>query len=482
MNKGPSNRLLDNMRTMWAAARQEASTVWNGAIVAAVSGGADSTALLHALVQLRAEWSLTDIAVVHVNHQLRGEESQRDEDFVRDLCQRLGVPLSIYTVDVAAQAQARGVGLEEAGRLIRYEAFEELAHRYKAPIATAHTLSDSAETVLFHMTRGAGLRGLSGIPAMREHEGKSGRFTLIRPLIGCTRQDVEDYCAANALSYVTDSTNRDVAYARNRLRHRVLPELRAINPKAEEAIARLARHAGEDEAFLQQCAAAALRDAALQDGRDGYSSDALFALPPSIGRRAVEQAVCEKLDQTTFSLSDTQWQKLRSLLRETGSLSVSQDVVLRVSQGRVAILCAESLLDRDDLSVQNQEIVITPGISCTFYDRIYRSELLSLEEFEKRKKIHKNLLKYSLNYDTIVGNIIMRTRCVGDVFRPSGRGVSKTVKKFMIEEAVPAERRDRIPILCDEKGIVLVCGLSCDERVSIDRNTSQVLVLLAQER
>ena len=210
-----------------AAVKGEGMLPDGAAVLIALSGGADSMALLHAMRALAPAhgWRL---AAAHLNHGLRGDEAERDEAFVQSWCARWNVPLHVKRADVAAEAAARGEGVEEAGRRIRYAFFEELcaSHGYDR-IATAHTASDNVETLLLHLARGSGVRGLGGIRPVL------GR--RIRPLLGVSREAIESYCRENDVPFVTDSTNFDTAYCRNLLRHEAVPALRRVNPRLEEA-------------------------------------------------------------------------------------------------------------------------------------------------------------------------------------------------------------------------------------------------------
>ena len=198
-------------------------------IAVGVSGGADSVALLRFLAQYRAQYRW-EITVCHVNHGLRGAEADRDEQFVRALAERLGLPCLVRRCDAAALAAAQHCSVEEAGRRARYSFFAEAAGE-SGRIATAHTLQDSIETVLLNMIRGTGLHGLCGIPRIRG--------SIIRPLLDCTRAEVEQYLAALGQPYCTDSTNRADDYTRNAVRHRILPQMQALNPNFEAAMARM---------------------------------------------------------------------------------------------------------------------------------------------------------------------------------------------------------------------------------------------------
>ena len=203
-------------------------------VLVALSGGADSVALLRALQALAYP-----VRAFHLNHCLRGAESDRDEAFCRALCAGLGVPLTVERIDVAA-ARAAGEGIEAAARRIRYARLTAAAQGAK--IATAHTADDNLETMLFHLVRGTGPKGLAGIPPVRGQ--------VIRPLLGVTRAAVEAYLHALGQDYVTDSTNADDAYTRNRIRHEVVPVLRQINPAVSGAAARLARCCGRMRTVL----------------------------------------------------------------------------------------------------------------------------------------------------------------------------------------------------------------------------------------
>lgn len=445
-------------------------------IIVALSGGADSMALLNSLLQIKNELGIDRLYAAHINHGIRGSESDRDEAFVKQQCSNLGVGLFIYRADVIGQAEKTGEGLEQAGRRIRYAFLTEKARETGASIATAHTLSDSIETVLLHQTRGCGLRGLAGIPALRPE----GDIKLIRPLIDCTRAEVEDYCSKNSISYVTDSTNSDTGFARNRIRSCVIPHLREINPEVESAFLRLMRHAREDEDFLSKNAEDELRKSAIDDGYGGYSSEYLLSLPKPIRTRAITAAVMLEDPDAARRLTERHIALLEEMLEKGGGVTLSPRLEARVSQGRFSVFGKISEKKGGNLhriKGDNEIIPLKSGVSCIFFGRIYRPSLMSLAEFEKRKKIHKNLLKNSLNYDKISGNLFLRSRQPGDAFRPAGRGVNKALKKLLGEEKVPAALRDAIPVVCDDMGIVLIGGIGCDERVKIDQSCRRVLVL-----
>lgn len=248
----------------------------DSAVVIGVSGGADSMALLHALWSQRKEWPALKVTAAHVNHCLRGEEADRDEEHVRWYCQKEGIPLEVLKIDVRAEAERRKLGLEACGRAVRYEFFQRLAGE-TGVIATAHTLSDLVETVLLHLTRGTGLKGLCGIPPVREN--------IVRPLIDCSRREIEDYCREHTISYVTDSTNLETEYARNKVRLQVIPALKEINPALEEAVGRMVQGLREDDGCLWEEARELLSQAALEKG--GWSCSVLSQGKKPVRIRAI---------------------------------------------------------------------------------------------------------------------------------------------------------------------------------------------------
>lgn len=253
-----------------------------GRVCVALSGGADSVSLLRALcsgeTELRAE-----VCACHLNHGLRGAESDSDERFCTELCGRLGVELYSKKICVS-ELREKHESVEEAARRARYAFFEEaLAHfGGDCVLATAHSANDNAETVLLNLTRGTGLKGLCGIPPVRRL-GKSGR-RIIRPLIFCTRGDIEEYLGSIGQGYVTDKTNLSEDYTRNKLRRRVLPELGAVNPSVVSVIGRMSRNLRADSEFLETLAEKALAET--REGR-GWNAAAVEALPKPIRARVV---------------------------------------------------------------------------------------------------------------------------------------------------------------------------------------------------
>lgn len=247
-------------------------------VIVAVSGGADSIALLHALYSLKQELGIS-VHACHINHNLRGEESKRDEQFVRDFCSSRKIPSTFYSIDVKPEKHE---SVEERARKMRYECFESLCNELDAKLATAHTASDNAETVFINMLRGTGTKGLCGIPPVRGN--------IIRPLLRCTREEIEKYCTENGLEYVTDSSNLSDDYTRNKLRHRLIPMLKEFNPSVMEGISRMTSAVYDDNAYLEKVSAEAKEKCRTENG---YSAIALCSLERPILCRVVSSVLSD---------------------------------------------------------------------------------------------------------------------------------------------------------------------------------------------
>lgn len=251
-----------------------------GYIVAALSGGADSVSLLRALTMPKLGLC-AEIRACHLNHGLRGAESDSDELFCRRLCDKLGIPLTVRRINVNALRE-KHESVEEAARRLRYDFFRETVGESGGVLATAHTASDNAETVLFNLVRGTGASGLCGIPPVRRSEG----LTVIRPLIYCTRGDVEEFLAELGQGYVTDKSNLNVEFSRNRLRLNVIPELEKINPAVVSSVSRMTKTLRADNDYLEELTSKALDE--LKSGR-GWNAAGIGKLPEPLKYRAVRR-------------------------------------------------------------------------------------------------------------------------------------------------------------------------------------------------
>ena len=246
----------------------------SSAILVAFSGGIDSSSLAVALQRLKEPLKIKRLALLHINHLLRGEESYRDENFARSFAQKYSLGLFVERVDVPSLAKKRGGNIEATAREERYRLFEEVRKREGFDIvATAHHLGDLVETIILWLTRGTGLEGLLGFEPM---EGN-----IIRPFYLATRQEIEDFAKKQTIEWVEDSTNYDLSLARNRIRHRVVPELKAINPNLEESVLRMREILKEENELLEKLVQTALLKVK-EEGREGF-----LKLEPALQRRVV---------------------------------------------------------------------------------------------------------------------------------------------------------------------------------------------------
>ena len=308
-------------------------------VIVGLSGGADSTALLRVLCELKTEYNLNLIAA-HVNHGIRGAEADRDEAFCKELCKKLGVQIYAFHIDIPELAKERGVSLEVAGRDARYEFFTGLAGE-KGKIATAHNAQDTAETLLLNLCRGTGLKGLTGIPPVRFVEHKAGcrsdetvSTMVIRPLIECTREEIEAYLESLGQDYVTDSTNLEDDYTRNRIRHNVIPELVAVNENAMGNITRCISTLKDDSDFLEALAEELISSS---DRGDGLDTETLLAAPKPVLSRAVSRLAydaCGRYPEKVHILKAIDMMKIG----RTDQVQIPGGAYIRVEKGRLRIV------------------------------------------------------------------------------------------------------------------------------------------------
>ena len=424
------------------------------AVLCAVSGGADSVAMLHILCRLRDRLDFT-LAAAHYNHRLRGAESDRDQRFVEQFVQlccgrhrrgdgtvRPAVPLYIGSGDVAAQARIRGTGIEETARDMRYAFLRDAAKEAGADlIATAHTANDNVETILFHLARGSGLRGLGGIPPRREE--------IIRPLLTVTRQQVEDYLRSHSLPYMEDSSNAGDEYTRNRIRHQVLPVLEDVSPGFLARMADTAALLRADEACLTGLAQEIASRAVPQDGGLAIDAAAVASAPDPIASRAL-RLLLGRLWGGDQNCSAAHLNALLRLCRgddPSGELHLPHSTDARRVYDR--LLLAPRLgpipLEEGPLPLPGSLDCGPWHVACTQED--YRSQPQGPWDFWLDREA--------------VPALTLRSRRTGDRLTPPGR-LGKTVKKWMIEEKLPRFQREVLPVLDCGGQAAAVAGLGPD--------------------
>ena len=431
-----------------------------GLIVVGFSGGADSTALCHWLL---GKVDPQRLVLAHVNHQLRGEESQRDEEACRAFAQGHALRLEVLREDVAALARQEGLGLEECGRNVRYRFFESLAPGKEDRILTAHNANDNLETILLHLCRGTSLPGLLGIPYSR---GK-----VLRPLLKVPREEIEAYCRREGLSYVTDSSNLSQEYTRNRLRHQVLPVLEELNPQVLEAVSRMVGTLSLDESFLEEQAFSLLQEARVPWGLD----TALLGA----SHRAVQTRVLRLFsrEQGVPPLEKQHVDALCCCLAQGGETGLPGGFLSQCSQG---VFSLKKMGEAGEAEGFSQEVALgKTDLPC---GKTLFLQVKPLSRGENSPKIHNLLFKNALDYDIITGNLRARSRREGDRFSPAGRRLSKSMKQLFQEQKVPVFQRGRV-VLLEAAGQLVFCeGVGPAEGFQVTERTKWALLVDIRER
>ncbi|MDR2909277.1 MAG: tRNA lysidine(34) synthetase TilS [Oscillospiraceae bacterium] len=434
-------------------------------LLIALSGGADSVCLLHVFLRLQGEYGL-GVEALHLNHCLRADESDRDEGFVRALCGAVGIPLTVERAQVAALAEEAGESLEECARRIRYGFFEREAKSRGALVATGHNQDDNAETVILNLIRGTGLRGLCGIPRSR------GIF--VRPLLSLSRPEIEAYCHENGLKYVTDSSNASHDFTRNRIRHRIMPLLRAENPRFLERTAGMAERLRDDADFLDGLAEEALQSI----GRDkGFDREAFLALPPAISLRVLMRI----LKGAGLSAGRDTVLSLAGMIRAgEGARSLGGDISLKSGKKSFRLIKKEKPQPFFSVDITVDELLAG---GCR---ELYSGKIVS---FSTRKhKVSKNMPEIlkkgftcAIDCDRISKIVTFRGRLPADRLRLNGRGCSKTLKNIFQEAGISPAGRTRLAVVADELGIIAVEGIGVCERAAISPETGRALILYFPE-
>lgn len=408
-----------------------------GIVLCAVSGGKDSMYLLEKLRALAPETGFA-LHCAHFDHRLRGTESDRDREFVRDYCATRGIPCHIGAGDVAAYAAAQGLGIEEAARILRYAFLEKTADEIGAlRIATAHTADDNAETLLMNLTRGSGLKGLSGIPPVR------GR--VIRPLLTTTTAEILLWLEENGIPHVEDATNALEDARRNRVRHRIIPELRALNTGFDENLIRCQRLLREDEAYFDTLSAEFLAKNAVSSGV--LAAD-FATLPAPVSARVLARLVPAGLSEVHIAA--------------VRHLAAGDDPHARADlPGLRAQRDYERLLFQTETPTALPLRRILPGTVTALPEAGLE---IHCEFINKCEEIHNSFNNFCFQSGSICGNILVKSRAEGEKIRLAGRNCTKTLKKLFSEARLNGEGKTLVPVIYDDEGPIAVYGFGIAER------------------
>lgn len=424
-------------------------------IVVGLSGGADSVCLLSVLNSLKAEYGFSLVAA-HINHGIRGAEAQRDEESCKRLCESLNVPLEILHADIPTLSKQQGIGEEECGRIVRYNFFRSLAGE-RGKIATAHNFNDNAETLLLNLVRGAGSKGACGIPPVRNN--------IIRPLIETDRESIEKYCEENELQYVTDSTNLECEYSRNKIRIKVLPTLCEINQNAVGALSGFASRMREQEAFLE----GVVNEKYSQCVKNSVLYEAEFSVLDIFLKKRIAGRFLSEL-----SHGEVESKHIDDFLRFVGS-------------GKALVTAsATEIVSRDGKIFKKPEQAEQFSVDFSLDDKKVNLPFceISIEKYDIKdlQNLNKDMLDNLIDCDKISNTLILRSRKDGDKFTFSKRRVTKTVKKLFNEDKIPPEVRNRMVILDSDGEVVWLSGYGTNKKFRIGADTKKAIKLnISQE-
>ena len=394
--------------------------VLDGAIIG-FSGGADSSAILHYLSK-----KTKNLLAVHINHMIRGEEALRDEFFCKNVCKKYGVKFLSYRVDIPLLAEERKQGLEETARQERYKIFNKLMSQnseYKC-IVTAHNANDNAETVIFNLSRGSGAKGISGIKPVINN--------IVRPLIYCSKEEILEYCKKNSVAYVNDSTNTDIDYTRNYIRHQIVPMLEKINPSFLESCMRMGELLRDDEKYLQSICDKLFEEHKI---KTRISTELLVSQERPIASRMLMTLANETLDRKAID----------ACLKLAQNGTVGQYVNLpnklsfKKERGYVKFVKTEKLMKA------TYNVPLKDGLNYVKEANTVIS--LNTDRIPEKKYVLVETVKL-LNE----GSLYVRSKRDGDKML-QGK-MTKKLKTIFCDMHIPSHYRDKIPLICDDKGII----------------------------
>ena len=429
-------------------------------VIVALSGGADSVCLLHLLAELREELGI-QLRAVHVHHGLRGEEADRDAAFAEKTAETAGIPCLVVRRDVAGYAKISGESVEEAGRSLRYQAFEEAAASWGgAKIAVAHHREDQAETILHNLFRGSAMKGLSGMAPVRG--------AVVRPLLCVSRTEILEFLEEHSLEYCEDSTNASQDYTRNRLRHHLIPEIcREINAGAVEHIVNAGERLRQADEYFEKAAADFWERYGIEEIRDGRRRNGVaaetLAGQPEIIKGYIVRTMMEMRIGTMKDITSSHIEQICGLAEKGTGKRICLPYGLEAWREYGMLRLGERAWNgKAENETPKEE---NPLRFCCF-------------PYEKHEEIPQNQYTKWFDYDRIKDTLSVRTRKTGDYIVLKD-GKRKTVKAYMIDEKIPRQERDRILLLAEGNHILWIVGYRISEYYKVTENTKKILQVQA---
>lgn len=453
-------------------------------IVVGVSGGADSVCLLNILHRIRAEKDLRLIAV-HINHGIRGEEADADEEYVRKLCAEWAIEFYSFSYDIKGLAAARGLSEEEAGRKVRYQTFYDICDKYNCnKIAVAHNKNDNAETFIFNLLRGSGVKGLTGIrPSRRVTDSLQGqKVTIIRPLLCLERKEIEGYLSKQGIGYRTDSTNLSDDYSRNKIRNRILSyAIAEINPQAIKNIHEASERLQEALTYIEDNIASCFkRLAVFNEGSYRISVEKLNAEPAVIQKGLIRNII----EAMTGQLRDIESKHIEAILAlcdlQVGKrLHLPYGIIAEREYDNIFIY-HKSGETEDDFLVEPVTLNIPgvtkiPGKGISIYTELF--------QYKNDMQIPKNSCIKWFDYDKIKNAVVLRNRREGDFLCINSSGGIKKLKDYFIDRKLPKKLRDSQLLITDGSHVMWIIGDGnrISEHYKIDDNTQKALLISIME-
>jgi len=442
-------------------------------LLVAVSGGPDSVCLLNILVKLREELGIR-LHVAHLNHQLRGTESEADAQYVSNLAHRLGIPVTTEQRDVKAYQAQQHISLEEAAREVRYTFLAQAAKSIGANrVAVGHTADDHIETILMHLIRGTGTKGLRGLQPSSRWQSSGSSLTVIRPLLSVSRRETADYCHTHQLTPRIDTSNLSLSPLRNRIRHQLLPLLESYNPRVAEALLRTARIAGDDLAFLDEETTRQWGKIVQKQGNTISVDKGKFLELPSALKRYLLRRVIEDLLGNLKDIETRHIEEIMDALTKPAGkrLSLPGGLIFSIEYDQYLVGPEPAALS--PFPILGAEFPLKlPGKTVLPGWRI-EATITSQEQMTEKDE---DFTAY-FDRDKTGDKLLVRPRRPGDRFHPLGMNQPKKLGEFMIDSKIPSTWRQRVPIVCSPQYILWVVGWRIDERVKVTEDTKKVLCL-----
>ena len=439
----------------------------------AVSGGPDSTCLLHILFGLRQELGV-ELYIAHLDHRLRGEESEADAAYVKKLAISLGVSATIEKRDVKTYQKGKRISLEEAAREVRYRFLADIAGNIDADyIVTGHTLDDQVETILMHIIRGTGTRGLVGLKPYSQWQLDVRSITVVRPLLEVSRQQTADYCQENKLIPRLDTSNLSLSPLRNRIRQQLLPLLESYNPGVAEALLRIAAIANDEVAFLDAEVTRLWPAVVTQkEGMIILNRDRFNQLPTAIKRHLLREAI----EQILGSLKDIETRHIEEILAMLGKpagrqINLPESLIFSIEYDRY-LLGVETVNTCPYPVIGGEYRINIPG-ETKLPGWLVEAEIIEPQAMKKEE----DDFTAHLDLDRAGNELEVRQRKPGDRFQPLGLAQPKKLNEFMIDTKIPRSWRRQIPVVCSPKQILWLVGYRIDDRVKVTEETKKVLRL-----